>query len=315
MSQKESDTQAPATEEAVLPALAFSPMRTWVIAQNTFTQLVRMKTFYFLVVFVVLVLAIVAVGLLWDPYKHLLEIKRWSFGAMSVFAMIYAIASTSLLLPRDLEDRTLYTILSKPVPRFEYLMGRVLGVILVMGASMLAMYLLMSVMVAWKTPQVEEQFVNRLIMQSQGEAIPLQDKIAEEQKARQLGVTFSLFWGFWALFLKGCVMVAVTLFISTFASSSLFTIVMSSMVLFIGHFHQMALNFWLNEMGGGFVTELLSRLVLIIFPNYGIFDVLDPIISGTVFPFGEAVKLTGLGLFYVAFFTLLAQLIFVDKEL
>ncbi len=308
-------SQEKQSHDAILPAFAFSPIRTWVIGQNTFTQLVRMKTFYFLIVFVVLVLIIVSVGLLWDPFKHLLQIKRWSFGAMSVFSMIYAIAATSLLLPRDLEDRTLYTILSKPVPRFEYLMGRVLGVIMVMGASLLAMYLLMCMLVIWKTPAVEEQYVTRLLIQAAGEPVSLQDKQEAMALARQQGVTWSLFWGFWALFLKACVMVVVTLFVSTFASSSLFTIVISAMILFIGHFHQMAVNYWLNDVGVGAVGEMFARLLLIVFPNYGIFDVLDEIISGTVFPAAQALKITFLGGFYIAIYTLLAQLVFVDKEL
>jgi len=44
--------------------------------------------------------------------------------------LVYSIAATALLLPRDVEDRTLYTILSKPVPRIEYLLGRLVGVLI-----------------------------------------------------------------------------------------------------------------------------------------------------------------------------------------
>ncbi len=301
--------------EAVLPALAFSPQRIWVLTQNTFIQLVRMKTFYFLIIFVILILVLVTVGLLWDPLKHLLQIKRWSFGAMSVFAMVYAIAATSLLLPRDLEDRTLYTILSKPVPRMEYLIGRALGVILVLAVSLLSMYLIMCVLVAWKTPQVEQHYVVDLITQSQGDLAPEDVREEAAELARKQGLTWSLFWGFWALFLKSCVMVVVTLFISTFASSSLFTIVISAMVLFIGHFHQLAANYWLNEVGVGFLGEIVARVLMIVFPNYGIFDVLDEIISGNALPAAQAFKITALGGFYLVVYTLLAQLIFIDKEL
>ena len=35
----------------------FSPGRIWAIARNTLTQLVRMKVFYFLLIFAVLVIA------------------------------------------------------------------------------------------------------------------------------------------------------------------------------------------------------------------------------------------------------------------
>ena len=58
---------------------------------------------------------------------------------MSVFTSLLAILATANFLPKDLEDRTLYNLLSKPVPRFVYLLGKLLGIIL-----LLAFILLMS---------------------------------------------------------------------------------------------------------------------------------------------------------------------------
>ena len=43
----------------------FSPGRIWVLTTSTFTQLVRMKTFYFLIVFAVLVAAASNLNLLY----------------------------------------------------------------------------------------------------------------------------------------------------------------------------------------------------------------------------------------------------------
>ncbi len=301
------------TNTSVLPAFAFSPARIWVLAQSTIVQLMRMKVFYFLLVFVALILVIVAVGLLWRPIDHLLQIKRWSFGAMYVFSVVYSIAATSLLLPRDLEDRTLYTILSKPVPRLEYLIGRLLGVISVNAISMAAMFGLMCLLVMWKMPAVEAQFQNELRW-SLGAEVTEADLEGAAEAARVQGVTMSLFWGFWALFLKASVISAVTLFISTFASSSLFTIVSTAMVVFIGHFHQIAMDYWFDEQVG-LGGILISNLLRLLFPNLAMFDVVDEVITGTTLATGPALQMTGLGFFYVALFLLLSQLIFVDKEL
>ena len=44
-------------------------------------------------------------------------------------AIILGIVATALIIPRDLEDRTLYTILAKPVPRLDYLVGKLLGIL------------------------------------------------------------------------------------------------------------------------------------------------------------------------------------------
>ena len=55
-------------------------------------------------------------------------LKDVSLGSMSIFTWLLGVLSTAMLLPKDIEDRTLYTILAKPVPRFEYLLGKLLGV-------------------------------------------------------------------------------------------------------------------------------------------------------------------------------------------
>jgi len=299
----------------VVPVWEISPLRIWVLAQGTFVQLVRMKVFYFLLIFVALVLVIAGAGLFWLPTEHLLALKRWSFGAMYLFTMVYSIAATALLLPRDVEDRTLYTILSKPVPRIEYLLGRLVGVLILNGIALAAMFLAMSLLVTWKMPAVEQQLVEQLLHGASGEAVAQSEVNQAKAEAARYGVNGSLLWAVWALYLKASVVSAVTLFISTFASSSLFTIVTAAMVVFIGHFHQLVLDFWkLNEAAGWF-GSLVARLLVIVFPNLGLFDIVDEVITGTPLGIAAGMQLTGMGLFYVALFVLLAQLVFVDKEL
>ncbi len=74
-------------------------------------------------------------------------IKKVSFGTMDLFAWLFAIVATALLIPRDQEDRTLYTILSKPVRRIEYLLGKLCGVLMVVAVSLLVMFAICSVMI------------------------------------------------------------------------------------------------------------------------------------------------------------------------
>ena len=97
----------------------FSLRRVWTLAISTLTQLVRMKTFYFLLAFALLLLAIGNFNFASSPVQALSTVKKVSFGAMDLFAWLFAIVATALLIPRDIEDRTLYTILSKPVRRIE----------------------------------------------------------------------------------------------------------------------------------------------------------------------------------------------------
>ena len=66
-------------------------------------------------------------------------LKDVSLGAMSIFTSLLAIVATAQLIPRDVEERTIYTILAKPVPRYEYLAGKLGGVLLLLALSLLAM--------------------------------------------------------------------------------------------------------------------------------------------------------------------------------
>ena len=62
--------------------------------------------------------------------------------------------ATALLLPKDVEDRTLYTILAKPVPRFDYLAGKLLGVLLLVFVSLALMDVLMTAVLQIRTSMV-----------------------------------------------------------------------------------------------------------------------------------------------------------------
>src|SRR5205823_12092300 len=59
--------------------------------------------------------------------------------AISIFTSLLAIVATARLLPQDMEDRIVYTILAKPVPRFDYVVGKIAGVLLLLAISTLVM--------------------------------------------------------------------------------------------------------------------------------------------------------------------------------
>ena len=99
------------------------PVRVIAIGRNTFTELVRQKVFYFLLLFSLIMIGSSSFLAKISFQGEFQMLKDVALGAMSVFLCLLSILATAMLLPRDLEDRTIFTILSKPVPRFEYLLG------------------------------------------------------------------------------------------------------------------------------------------------------------------------------------------------
>jgi ABC-type transport system involved in multi-copper enzyme maturation permease subunit len=93
---------------------AFSPGRIGAIAWNTFTELVRLKVFYFVLIFALIIIGNSAFMVKFSFQEEFQVLKDVSLGAMSIFTSLLAIAATAMMLPKDIEDRTLYTILANP---------------------------------------------------------------------------------------------------------------------------------------------------------------------------------------------------------
>lgn len=294
------------------------PRRVNVIAMNTFTQLARMKVFYFLMLFAVVALAAQFLDL--PQYSgteavytgELQLLKGWCMGVMKLFAVVFAIAATALLLPKDVEDRTLYTILAKPVPRLDYLVGKLSGVLLLIFVSLLLMNLMMMVVLHYRMQGLmDEQLAMTVARGWSAEAIE-----SMKQEILSHGVTWSLQGGVLAIFLQAAIIGSVSLLLSTFSTSTLFTIMVSFMAYLAGNFQADAADFYRATASSGTTTfgSLITKLVSLLFPNYQLFNITDAVIQGQAITSAAVGTLAGLTLFYVIIYTLLSWFVFSDKE-
>ena len=119
---------------------AFSLSRILAITSNTLTELTRLKVFYVLLVFGLLLIGSSVFMAQFSFQQEFQILKDVSLGAISMFTSLLAIVATARMVPRDIEDRTVYTILAKPVPRFEYVVGKIAGVLLLLAISTLVMW-------------------------------------------------------------------------------------------------------------------------------------------------------------------------------
>lgn len=294
------------------------PRRVSVIAMNTFTQLARMKVFYFLMLFAVIALAAQFLDL--PQYSgpeavytgELQLLKGWCMGVMKLFAVVFAIAATALLLPKDVEDRTLYTILAKPVPRLDYLVGKLAGVLLLIFVSLVMMNLMMTVVLHYRSQGLLDEQMQ--LMVSRGWSTEAIESMKQEILSH--GVTWSLQGGVAAIFLQAAIVGSVSLLFSTFSTSTLFTIMVSFMSYLAGNFQADAAEFYRLSSGSGTTTlgGLVAKFVALIFPNYQLFNITDAAIQGQAIALGAVGSLAGLTLFYVVIYTLLSWFVFSDKE-
>lgn len=294
----------------------FSPARIGILAASTFTQLVRMKIFYFLAP-----IAVAFIGLQFfdlpfyegpeasSAVAELRYHKTVCLGTMMVFGCLFGIVSTALLIPRDIEDRTLYTILSKPVPRLDYLAGKLLGVLIVIGISMLLMDLLMVATLEVRTHKVAGELANLL---ADGRFSD-EDRQRAQEAVRAEGPSWSLQAGVLAHFCKAAVLAGVALLISTFSTSSLFTIAMSAMVWIIGSTQSLAKEAWAE--GASWAGRILSTLLSLAFPNFKTFEaVADAAVRLEKLLPCDLGMVAGVAALYVATYVVLSWFVFSDKE-
>ena len=291
--------------------------RISVIASHTFTQLMRMKVFGFLAVFAVIVIAIKFFELPTgnSPQKASLEelrmLKSTAMGTMGLFAIIFAVAATGLLLPRDVEDRTLYTILCKPVPRIDYLAGKYLGVLIMIFIALFLLDLVLMGVLHTRTMGVLAEHM--LIAEKSGWSA--EETAVERAEVLSQGVTWSMQAGVFAIFLKSIVVAGVALLISTFSTSTLFTIIMGFLIYFIGHFAGEAREFWLSQQGEvGTLVKYSSHVIAVLFPDFRLFNVIDAAVAGETIPKGVIWKLTGISSIYASVYLILSWFTFAKKE-
>ena len=296
----------------------FSLNRIIVIASHTFTQLVRMKVFYFLAVFALIIVAASYIEWPWSrttedsAEQELILLKSAAMGAMAIFSVLFTVASTALLIPKDLEDRTLYTILSKPVPRLDYLLGKLAGVTALVFVSLLLMDGLMSLLLQLRTDELIATEMETGLARGLSKEYLLDRQVSIAQQ----GVTWDLQAGVAAIFFKSMIMAAIALLVSTFSSSTLFTIVISIVIYFIGHFTADARNYWLESQGNNVSEQMkiASKGVALIFPDFQLYNIVDSTIEGKPVASGIFSRLTVLTLFYTGIYSVLAWFTFRKKE-
>jgi len=283
--------------------------RVTAIAGNTLLELVRQKVFYFMVVFALVAIgvAFVASGM---PFAEQFQVlKDAALGAMSVFSFLLVTLATAMILPKDLEDRTLYTILAKPVSRLDYLLGKLLGVFSLLSIAMLLMSAFFFIAL-----YAREQLAIAATLKDYGTGA---DGLAAVAAVKAAAFNWNLVPAILVIFTKAAVCAALTLMLSSFATSWIFTVMVSVVVYIIGHVQPIAREAWLAQSGvnPSPVMKLFLGFVSLVFPDFQLFNIVDEIVVGNAVPawmFGQAF---GLGLGYVIVYTLVGYIFFANREL
>ena len=117
----------------------------FVIAKNTFREVIRDRILYSLVVFaLLLVLLSLSLGQLSFDENIRLS-ANFGFTGIHISAMALAVFIGSTLVAKEIEKQTILTLLARPISRAQFIMGKALGLMAVVNVVVLSLGLILSI--------------------------------------------------------------------------------------------------------------------------------------------------------------------------
>lgn len=252
-------------------------MKIRAIALNTFKEAIRDRILYLLLFFaaacIILsrILALLAVG---DRAKIITDV---GLASISLFGVLMAILIGTGLVYKEIDKRTIYTLLAKPIQRYQFLLGKYLGLLLTLAVMLVLMTLIFLVLLFLHHYPVGGNFFMAILF----------------------------------IFIELCLITAVAMLFSCFSTPILSTLYSLSFYL-IGHI-SWGLETLINKMPAS-VFKTFARILYTFLPDLENFNFKTEVVHLLPIPpkiiFYSAIY----GLSYTVFILVLAMLIFRRRD-
>ena len=255
-------------------------IRIWAVASNVFRETIRDRILYVIVFFAVLLM--LGARLLPDlsagaEFKLILDL---GLGVINLFGLVVAVFLGTSLLNKEIEKRTIFVLVAKPLGRAEFILGKHLGLSAVLGLLITLMSLC---------------FFAVVLVQK----VPLDGIVG--------GLVLSVLFAYLELLL----IVAAALFFGTFSSSIMASLFTFALYL-VGHFTQDLLK--LGQISKSESVEQVTRAIYMVLPDLERLNLRNGAVFGQI-PANLDLLSAGLyGLLYTGILLSLAVAIFGRRE-
>ncbi|MFA5927040.1 MAG: ABC transporter permease subunit [Patescibacteria group bacterium] len=214
------------------------------IAKNAFKETIRDRILYGILVFALLfLLSTVFLGSI-SLGEDTKIIKDLGLAGIYIFSVIITIFIGTSLVYKEIDKRTIYIILSKPVSTAELLLGKFLGLIASITTNIVFMTVVYLVIVLIKTNNLD----------------------------------YNSLWAILLIIPELAIFVALSIFFSTVTaplSSTIYAIV----ILYVGHSLSFLMNY-VRQVGG--TQKTIIEVMYYILPNLEKFNLRNSVVHGTV---------------------------------
>lgn len=252
-----------------------------VVAINTFREAVRDRVLYNLVFFALMMIgAAIIVGQISIGIERLV-IVNLGLSAISIFGLVMAVFIGVGLVYKEIEKRTLYSLLSKPIRRWEFLVGKYAGLVLTLAINTAFMTVGLAAALF---------YVGRPFVRSDGSIL--------------VAVYFIL--------LALALVTAIALFFSCFSSpmlSTLFTLGIYVTGVFAGDIRD------LGALAHSSFLKAATTVLYYLVPNFHNFNAITAAAHGEAVPFTLIWQNTLYALMYIAVLLLASSAVFSRRNL
>jgi ABC-type transport system involved in multi-copper enzyme maturation permease subunit len=255
------------------------------VAVNVFKESVRDKVLYNLVAFAVLLMAAsYLIGQL-TAGQDVKIIKDLGLAAIATFGLMIAIFIGIGLVWKEVERRSIYSLLAKPVSRAQFIVGKYCGLVLTLGVNVAVM------VVAWYA-----------VLAYMGTADTPGASSATDPAMLEAVVL---------IFVELMLVTAVALFFSTFSSPFL-SAGLTLGLWVVGHFNADLRNF--ETVVDSPAAAWLARALYYVLPNFGAFDVKYQVVHALPVPASYLLSTALYGALYITLVVMAAVTVFSRRD-
>jgi ABC-type transport system involved in multi-copper enzyme maturation permease subunit len=276
------------TRKAWAPALGHALPSVWRIAKITVAEARRRRVLQAVVVLVVLILVSMTFFSYLSPREQSRMLISGGLSAITVFGILLAIFVAAFLIPQELESRTVYAILAKPVRRFEFVLGKYVGALIILAVITVVMTAVL---------------IGVLLLQNQL-VTDLPDSVFDPNIP---GVVFAAAMSYCSV----AVLTGLIVLISTISSTTM-TVISAFIIWAVGSLqptiHDLAENAEIPA------TKLLLRVIYTIVPKLANFDFRNEVSNYLQFSYMSGASAIVQGIAYTIVVLILASIFFNDRQ-
>ena len=116
-------------------------MKVLAIAKNTFKEAVRNRILYLLLIFAILMIGSSRILALLTISAHERVIKDIGLFGINFFGVLIAILVGIGLVYQEIDKKTIYTLVSKPIHRYQFILGKYVGLLITVYVNLIIMTL------------------------------------------------------------------------------------------------------------------------------------------------------------------------------